>query len=278
MSPEQMLLGRDLCDFLPGTKPKAHLTRHTELRDTWQEVADWRELALAPRSAKLHDRLKQGTKELPPLEIGDHFMLQNQLGNKAKRWDKRGVGVQADPKNRQCKVMAFGSRRLTLRNRKFLRKYTPINTPAGTPTGLELGQRQVPTNAPVIPAPVSNQPTACTQYTLPPTSGPVHHTVISQPRACPEYSLPPVQVPAQHAGGDWGAPQPMAVQPAYFQSPTRHQMTQAQLSPDTAYVQQLTCDSHHQTPWSPTYWNTDMASQQSNMMTSNMMNVNMRAA
>jgi hypothetical protein len=45
-------------------------------------------------------------------------------------------------------------------------------------------------------------------------------------------------------------------------------------SPDTAYVQQLTCDSHHQTPWSPTHWNNNMASQQSSMMNTNM-NVNM---
>ena len=45
MSPAQMFLGRDMCDLLPGTKPKA---RHTGLRDTWQQVAEWRELALAP--------------------------------------------------------------------------------------------------------------------------------------------------------------------------------------------------------------------------------------
>ena len=65
MSPAYMLLGRDLCDFLPGTKPKAH----KDMRDTCREVADWRELALAPRGAKLHDnKLKQGTKELPPLD------------------------------------------------------------------------------------------------------------------------------------------------------------------------------------------------------------------
>ena len=96
---------------------------------------------MAPRGAKLHDKLKQGTKELPPLEIGVYVMLQNRLGNKPKRWDRRGVVVQADHKTRQYKVMAFGSRRLTLRNRKFLRKYTPINTPIGTPTGLQLAQR-----------------------------------------------------------------------------------------------------------------------------------------
>jgi hypothetical protein len=137
MSLAHMLLGLDLRDFLPGTKPKAHLTRHTDLRDTWKEVADWRELALAPRGAKLHNKLKQGTKELPPLEIVDHVMLQNKLSNKPKRW--RGVVVQADPKTRQYMVMAFGSRRLTLRNRRFLRNYTPINSPPGIPTGLQLG-------------------------------------------------------------------------------------------------------------------------------------------
>ena len=89
--PAQLLLGRDLCDFLPGSKPKVHLTRHSDMMDTWQKVAEWRELALAPRGAKLHEKLKQGTNELPHLEIGDHVMLQNQLGNKPKRWDKRGV-------------------------------------------------------------------------------------------------------------------------------------------------------------------------------------------
>ena len=102
-----MLLGRELCDFLPGSKPKAHMAHHRDMKDAWQKVAEWRELALAPRGAKLHDKLKQGTKELPPLEIGDHVMLQNQLGSKPKRWDKQGVVFQADPKTRQYKV--FGS-------------------------------------------------------------------------------------------------------------------------------------------------------------------------
>ena len=61
--------------------------------------------------------------------IGDPVMIQNQLGNKPKRGDKRDVVVQADPAIRQYKVMAFGSRRLTMRNRKFLRKYNPVRVP-----------------------------------------------------------------------------------------------------------------------------------------------------
>ena len=88
-------------------------------------------------------KLKQGTKKLPCLEIGDHMMLQNQLSNKPKRWDKRGVVVQADPKTRQYRVMTFGSRRLTLRNRKFLRKYTPIHTPPGTASGMHAAGNEI---------------------------------------------------------------------------------------------------------------------------------------
>ena len=49
--------------------------------------------------------------------------------------------IQADLKTRHYKVIAFGSRRLTLRNRRFLRKYTPVHTPPGTPTGLQLNMR-----------------------------------------------------------------------------------------------------------------------------------------
>ena len=166
-----------------------------------------------------HDRRKQGTNELLPREIGDHVMLQNQLGNKPKRWDKRGVVFQADPKTGQYKVMSFGSRKLTLKNRKFLRKYTPINTPPGTPTGLQLGQRlggqspvqstetepsrstglstgpqmSPPNNATVIPAPmtpapVSNQPTTCTWTSTPRCDQPTKSWTRVHPPTSPSTS------------------------------------------------------------------------------------------
>ena len=170
LSPAEMLLGCQLQDFLPGTKPRPHIRNRTYLKDDWKRVADWRELALAPRGIKLHDRLVQGTKELPPMVIGDHVMVQNQLGNRPNRWDRRGVVVQADIKTRQYKIMLFGSRRLTLRHRRFLRKYTPAYTAQGTPTGLQLGQRlgaQVPSPEPaadtivtqnIVTQPIVTQP------------------------------------------------------------------------------------------------------------------------
>ena len=136
-------------------------------------------------------------------------MLQKQLGNKPKCWDRRGVAVQADPKTRQYKVMAFGSRRLTLRNRRFLRKHTPINSPPGTPTGLTLGMRlggQSPvqstpplTNAPMIPAPVSNQRTACTQYSLPPAPEPVVYSTLCPDIKEPEQNTAFHQCKSQHS-------------------------------------------------------------------------------
>ena len=59
-------------------------------------------------------------------------MIQNQRGNHTLRWDKRGTVVKCEGYN-QYQVMVDGSRRLTRRNRKYLRMFTPyiptINNP-----------------------------------------------------------------------------------------------------------------------------------------------------
>ena len=111
----------------------------------WQELADAREKALAPRSTKQHEKWSAGTKELPPLQVGDKVFIQNQSGNHPLKWDKRGTVVEVKGFD-QYEVMVDGSRRITLRNRKYLRKYTPYKcqpfaarpvlvngTPIGTP-------------------------------------------------------------------------------------------------------------------------------------------------
>ena len=69
-SPEELLISRPLRDFLPGKKNYS-LTSSEGLMDKWKEEPEWRELALAPRAAKMHDRLTIRTKELPALEMGD---------------------------------------------------------------------------------------------------------------------------------------------------------------------------------------------------------------
>ena len=72
LSPAQMLLGRQLRDFIPG-KPTAEIHpkfSSNDFSDVWKKVADWRDVALGPRSVKLHERLSRQTKELPPLQDG----------------------------------------------------------------------------------------------------------------------------------------------------------------------------------------------------------------
>ena len=56
-------------------------------------------------------------------------MLQNQRGRSPKKWDHSGVVVETKP-NDQYLIRKAGSERLTLRNRRFLRKFTPhFNSP-----------------------------------------------------------------------------------------------------------------------------------------------------
>ena len=58
---------------------------------------------------------------MPDLVDGDLCRIQNQSGRFPKRWDKVGKIVEACG-NHQYVVMVAGSGRLTLRNRKYLKK------------------------------------------------------------------------------------------------------------------------------------------------------------
>ena len=138
LSPAELLLGRKLRDFIPG-KQKCPLASFQQLEDRWNKLAKWREFALSPRHVREEERLKQSTKKLEPLVPGDQVRIQNQLGNNPKGWDKTIVVIQADPDHRQYKIMVHGSRRLSLRNRKFLKKSAPIHTNPDSPAGLPRG-------------------------------------------------------------------------------------------------------------------------------------------
>ena len=116
VSPAQSLMGRELRDFIPRSKDQL-------MAPVWHELAGQREAALAIRGSKLKERLTAHTKELIPLAVGDTCVIQNQSGNFPKRWDKTGTIVAQEDFD-QYRVRLDGSRRITLRNRKFLRKVT----------------------------------------------------------------------------------------------------------------------------------------------------------
>jgi hypothetical protein len=123
LSPAYMLLGRQLKEFLPSRTPLRDVNDMSQL---WKNVANWRELALAKRSAADQEKWSRQTRQPPPLTTGDDVMVQNMTGNHPSKWDKRGRIVKVLPFD-QFEVMVDGSRRLTLRNRKHLRKFSPIN-------------------------------------------------------------------------------------------------------------------------------------------------------
>jgi hypothetical protein len=118
MSPAMALFGRELRDFLP--RPGLAL-----MGDMWTGLASAREQALARRSTEAREKWSLSTKLLQPLGVGDSVFIQNQLGNHPRKWDKRGTVVKVEGFD-QYQIMVDGSRRLTRRNRKFLRKFQPF--------------------------------------------------------------------------------------------------------------------------------------------------------
>ena len=62
-------------------------------------------------------------------------MKQNQYGNHPGKWDRSGIVVEALPFN-QYHVIIDGSRRLTRRNRKFLRRYEAASGTIKWPAGV----------------------------------------------------------------------------------------------------------------------------------------------
>ena len=84
-----------------------------------------RELALAKRYARQEEVLSEHTRTLPELAVGVLVSVQNQTGNKPKRWDRTGVVVEALP-YQQYRIRMDGSGDISLRNRRFLRRITAV--------------------------------------------------------------------------------------------------------------------------------------------------------
>ena len=118
ISPAQCLFGRPVRDFVP-----IHPGKY-EPHPTWRRTLEAREEALKHRHMKICERLQQHTKHLTPLKVGDRVRIQNQTGPYPNRWGKTGLVVEVRQFD-QYVVGVDGSRNVTLRNRKFLRKFTP---------------------------------------------------------------------------------------------------------------------------------------------------------
>ena len=136
LSPAQVIFGHPIRDFLP-VKPGRY-----KPRQEWRMTMERREQALARRHARQELLLSEHTKTLPPLKVSDVVSIQNQHGPHPLKWDKSGTVVEVMQYD-QYKIRMDGSGRVSVRNRKFLRKIVPFNS--ATRTGHSLHPEQAPT-------------------------------------------------------------------------------------------------------------------------------------
>ncbi|CAE1245843.1 unnamed protein product [Acanthosepion pharaonis] len=88
LSPAMCIFGRPIRDFIPIIP--GNYRPHETWRSTWKT----REEALRDRHIRCAERLSEHTKRLPPLIVGDHVRIQNQVGPYASKWDKTGVIIE----------------------------------------------------------------------------------------------------------------------------------------------------------------------------------------
>ena len=119
LSPAMCVFGHPIRDFIPVAPGRYEPHR------TWRETFAAREDALRNRHMRSAERWSEHTKRLPPLTVGDHVRVQNQMGPHPLKWDKTGVVVEVRQFD-QYVIRVDGSGRVTLRNRKFLRQYVPV--------------------------------------------------------------------------------------------------------------------------------------------------------
>ena len=147
-SPSEVIFGRKLRDTLPVFEGTRSVFEDDKVLPLWREGWSLKERALRTRAARTVETLSKHSRDLPPLRHGDLVSVQNQTGPHPTRWDRTAVVMECLPHN-QYTVKIDATGRLTLRNRQFLRKYTP--TPGNVIVGVPVTH-----NEPVLEAGVGN--------------------------------------------------------------------------------------------------------------------------
>ena len=173
LSPAQILFGRMLRDHTP-TLPTLY-----QLRPEWRIRADERENALSKRNAKIIESYDKHTRTLPELNVNDHVAVQNQHGSHSRRWSKTGKVVEKHD-NRQYTVRMDGSRRVTLRNRKFLKQIKPVcaDPPLQRQSFNEQSRSNTGGNVPITRTNDVNMPPSATRSPILPPSPAILPTVL----------------------------------------------------------------------------------------------------
>ena len=153
-SPAMLLLGRPLRDTLPLMQPWGRNESPVHrgvgaqpIRSEWHDRWDLQEEALRHRLGRNIDKMEAKAYDLRPLDLQDHVRVQNQTGGAPRRWDRTGVVVGRDLKFDKYWIKMDGSRRVTERNRKFLRQFKPATTGLEEPAGYQAPRTAPPSGA-----------------------------------------------------------------------------------------------------------------------------------
>ena len=124
LSPAEVLFGRRLRDSMPQLNKSVMIFESGQIHNQWHKAWSAKEEAIRARLVRSCEQLEGGSKELPRLREGDHVLIQNQdkSSQRPNKWDKQGRIIVAKDHD-QYLVKVDGTGRLTLRNRRFLRKF-----------------------------------------------------------------------------------------------------------------------------------------------------------
>ena len=153
MSPAQIVFGRQMRDFIPVLPYKYRP------KQEWALLREDRERAFASRRESDGTRLAMYTKEHPTLPVGTRVAVQNQTGRNKTKWDKTGVILENKP-HKQVLVRMDGSRRMTLRNRRFIKQIIPPAVTRPSQHHQQIPQSQGIPDIPAQPDPLLHQPHA----------------------------------------------------------------------------------------------------------------------
>ena len=111
LSPAQILLHRQLRDKIPSHP--SHYKPHAD----WLIAAEQRAESHQKRNQVIVDKHNLKARELLPLPVGSEVIIQG----KDKKWNRQGRIVETLP-FRQYRIHLAGSGRVTLQNRRFLKR------------------------------------------------------------------------------------------------------------------------------------------------------------
>ena len=123
LSPAQILFGHPLRDSLPYLSKNESVFHNPQIHNVWRSAWRAKESAIYNRSLRNNERLSEHCRSLSPVNDGDKVLIQNQdKGSKScGKWDRYGEVIGSRDHD-QYLVKLLGSGRLSLRNRRHLRR------------------------------------------------------------------------------------------------------------------------------------------------------------